>query len=56
MFNPIAHGLELVRQAYSPYYHAAPSTSMAYLYGWALISILLGLMLYRRFDLKLVTQ
>ena len=56
MFNPIAHGLELARQGYSPYYHVAPGTSMAYLYGWALVSILLGLMLYRRFDLKLVTQ
>jgi capsular polysaccharide transport system permease protein len=33
MFNPIAHGLELVRAAFFPYYHAVPGISSAYLYG-----------------------
>ncbi|WP_018152976.1 ABC transporter permease [Leeia oryzae] len=56
LLNPIANGLELVRQGYSQYYHMAPGASMSYLYLWALVSIMLGLMLYRRFDLKLVTQ
>ncbi|ANY15038.1 ABC transporter permease [Bordetella pseudohinzii] len=56
MLNPIAHGLELVRLGFVPYYHVVPGTSMGYLYGWAGGSVLLGLLLYRRFALELVTK
>lgn len=56
MFNPIVHGLELVRLGYFPSYHTAPGLSMAYLYAWALVSIFLGLLLYRRFALHLVMR
>lgn len=56
MVNPIAHGLELVRHGFAPYYHAVPDTSMAYLYGWGLASVFLGLVLYRRFDVHLVMK
>jgi len=56
MFNPIAHGLEFVRLGFSPYYHTVPGLSMAYLYEWALASVFLGLMLYRRFAVQLVMR
>lgn len=56
MFNPIVHGLELVRTAFFPYYHAVPDVSMGYLYAWGGGSIFLGLMLYRRFALQLVMK
>lgn len=56
MLNPVAHGLEAVRLGFSPYYHAVPGMSISYLYGFALVSIFLGLALHRRFALRLLTQ
>lgn len=56
MLNPVAHGLEAARQGFASYYHAVPELSFAYLYGFALFSVFLGLALHRRFALRLVTQ
>ncbi len=56
MLNPIAHGLELLRLGFFPYYHAVPGLSMAYLFAWAVVSVFLGLMLYRRFAIQLVMR
>ena len=56
MLNPVAHGLEAVRLGFAPYYHAVPGLSIAYMYGFALVSVFLGLALHRRFALRLVTQ
>ena len=56
MYNPIAHGLELVRHGFSPYYHMVQGVSASYLYAWVVCSILLGLMLYRRFSVQLVMK
>lgn len=56
MINPIAHGLELIRHGFEHSYQMVGSTSMGYMYQWAVCSILLGLMLYRRFDAELVMK
>jgi len=56
LLNPILHGLESARLAFSPYYNAAPNLSIAYLYGFALTLIFLGLILHVRFSAKLVAQ
>lgn len=56
MYNPVAHGLELIRLGFIPYYHAVPETSLDYLLMWALSSILVGLLLYRRFERALVMK
>ncbi|MFA1604563.1 ABC transporter permease [Alcaligenes faecalis] len=56
MVNPLVHGLELVRQGFSSYYHMVPGVSMSYLYTWGAVSFFLGLMLYRRFALQLVMK
>lgn len=56
MLNPVAHGLEAARLGFAPHYHAVPELSIAYLYGFALVSVFLGLALHRRFALRLVTQ
>jgi capsular polysaccharide transport system permease protein len=56
MFNPVAHGLEAARLGFSPYYHAVPELSISYIYGFALVSIFLGLALHRRFALRLERQ
>jgi len=56
MFNPVAHGLEAARLGFAPYYHAVPELSVAYLYGFALTMIFLGLALQVRFSVRLTTQ
>jgi len=56
LLNPVAHGLEAVRLGFAPLYHAVPELSIAYIYGFALASIFLGLALHRHFALRLVTK
>lgn len=56
LLNPIAHGLELARAGFFPYYHTVQGLSMEYLYAWGIVSLFLGLMLYRRFALQLVMK
>lgn len=56
MINPIAHGLELARMGFFPYYHTVPGLSMPYLYAWGVVSVFLGLVLYRRFAIQLVMR
>lgn len=56
LINPIAHGLELVRQGFGTEYHVMQGVSLSYLYAWAGASVFLGLALYRRFARQLVMQ
>lgn len=56
MLNPVAHGLEAVRLGFAPHYHAVAELSMSYVYGFALCSIFIGLVMHRRFAMKLVAQ
>ena len=55
LLNPVAHGVEVARLGFVPNYHANSELSMTYLYGFALVSIFLGLALHRRFALRLIT-
>jgi len=54
--NPVADGLEAVREGFSPYYQAVPESSMAYAYVFALTMIFVGLALQIRFAEKLVAR
>jgi capsular polysaccharide transport system permease protein len=56
LLNPLAHGVEAARLGFAPYYHAFPGLSIAYLYGWALVSVFFGLALHNRFATRLVTR
>jgi capsular polysaccharide transport system permease protein len=56
MLNPVAHGLEAARLGFSSHYHAVPELNISYLYSFALVTIFLGLVLYRRFAMTLMTQ
>lgn len=56
MINPIAHGLELIRQGFAPHYHMVPGVDLGYLYLWSITSVLLGLLLFRRFGRELVMK
>ena len=55
LWNPLVHGLELVRLGFFSNYHTLDA-SFSYLYSWVLLSITLGLTLYRAFETRLVTQ
>lgn len=56
LINPVAHGLELVRLGFFPYYHTVAGLSLVYLYAWAMGSVFFGLILYRRFAHQLVMR
>lgn len=56
LLNPVVHGLEAVRLGFASHYHAVPGLDLPYLYGFALVSVFLGLLLHRRFASRLVTQ
>lgn len=56
LFNPIVHGLEGVRLAFAPFYHAVPELDLSYLYGTALVLNFLGLALQLRFSERLVAE
>lgn len=45
MVNPLAHGVELLRFGFAPYYHAVPGVSLGYLHVWGLGLALCGLIL-----------
>lgn len=54
LLNPVVHGVDAVRLGFSPYYHAGSDLDVGYMYEFALISVLLGLALQRRFQSRLV--
>lgn len=54
LFNPLIHGVEAARLGFSPYYHAIPELSIAYIYGSALVFLFLGLALQVRFTNRLM--
>ena len=58
LLNPLVHGIELFRAGFfSPYqYHTIPGVSAAYIMGFALVTICLGLALHVRFVHRIVEQ
>lgn len=55
LWNPLVHGLELVRLGFFSNYHTL-DVSFSYLYAWVLGSFALGMALYRGLETRLVTQ
>ncbi|MDN5941117.1 MAG: ABC transporter permease [Nitrospira sp.] len=58
LLNPLVHGIELIRGGYfSPYqYHTISGVSAAYITGFAMVTICLGLALHVRFVHRIVEQ
>jgi len=56
MLNPVAHGLEAARLGFAPYYHAVPELSIGYVYGFAVVTIFLGLALHVRYATRLIAR
>jgi capsular polysaccharide transport system permease protein len=55
LFNPLVHGLENARLGFFTNYHTV-EVSLGYLYLWVVVSICLGLALYRAYETRLVMQ
>ncbi|MEA1052150.1 ABC transporter permease [Lamprobacter modestohalophilus] len=53
LYNPIVHGLELLRAHYFEGYHRLAGVSLDYLWRWILVSLALGLALHARFERRL---
>lgn len=53
--NPFLHGIEALRGGFFPHYYVVPETSLSFLYGFALVTIFLGLALHVRYARKLIT-
>lgn len=56
LYNPVAQGIEAARAAFSATYHPVPGLSVSYLFEFALILFFSGLLLMRRFAVRLVTS
>ncbi len=54
--NPLVHGLDAVRLGFAPYYHEIPGLDLWYLYEWAMVLVLLGLMLQVALARRMVMQ
>lgn len=56
MLNPVAHGLELCRDAFFEHYIMIPGASFSYLFLWGMIFFFIGLILYKLFETRLVMR
>lgn len=54
--NPLADGVEIARQGFSPYYQAVPEASLSYMFLFAISMVFIGLALHIRFSEKLVAR
>ncbi|MDM1022214.1 ABC transporter permease [Acinetobacter sp. VNK23] len=54
LWNPLVHILELMRHAVAPTYPLAIGVSLSYVFVWILGAFFLGLLLYARFEQKMV--
>lgn len=56
LYNPLLHGIEIIRQAFFPGYHAVNNVSLGYIYEWVICTLLLGLMLQVRYKVRMVAS
>lgn len=54
LWNPIIHIIELMRHAVSPSYQLVSGISLLYFWVWVIISLFIGLLLYKRFERRMV--
>ena len=56
LYNPLLHGLESLRTAYIPGYHAPAEINLGYTFGFAVVVIFLGLALHLRYQGALIAK
>lgn len=56
VYNPVLHGIEILRLGFFPLYKAVSGVELLYLWQWALALVALGLALHLRFANRLKAQ
>ena len=56
LYNPVLHGVELLRLAFFDSYHTIDGISLLYMYSWILALLLIGLMLHVKLKIRLMAQ
>jgi len=56
LLNPVIHGVEGLRLGFAPHYHPVDSLDLWYPLATALVLIVLGLALHRRFAVRLIAR
>lgn len=54
LYNPLVHIFEPMRQAVAPSYASIEGISLSYVLIWICLSLLLGLLLYKRFERRML--
>ncbi|MFV5404554.1 MULTISPECIES: ABC transporter permease [unclassified Acinetobacter] len=54
LYNPLIHIFELMRHAVAPTYSLVPGISLSYFVIWIIVSLFIGLLLYKRFERHMV--
>ena len=54
LYNPLIHIFELMRHAVAPSYSLVPGISLSYFIIWMIVSLFIGLLLYKRFERYMV--
>lgn len=54
LWNPIIHVIELMRHAVAPNYPLVVGISLSYFWLWTIMSLFIGLLLYKRFERRMV--
>ena len=54
LYNPLIHIFELMRHAVVPTYNLVPGISLSYFVIWMILSLFIGLLLYTRFERRMV--
>lgn len=56
LWNPLIHIFEHMRHAVAPTYTLVPGISLTYVFLWIIITSFVGLLLYKRFEKRMVTS
>ena len=54
LYNPLIHIFELMRHAVAPNYALVSGISLSYFLIWMIITLFIGLLLYKRFARRMV--
>ena len=55
-YNPIVHGVEIMRGGFFPHYHVVREADLSFLLGFAVLTVFMGLALQVRYARKMIAQ
>src|SRR5690606_40013223 len=54
LYNPLIHLFELMRHAVAPTYQLVSGISLSYFMIWMIVTLFIGLLVYKRFERRMV--